>query len=89
MNRKQRATLRAIFADPVPATLRWRDIETLFGTLGGVVEEGAGSRVAVLLNGIPAVFHRPDPRPEAKRSTVRAVRDLLLRAGIHPEEDGR
>jgi hypothetical protein len=89
MNRKQRATLRAIFTDPVPATLRWRDIETLFRALGGAVEEGAGSRVGVVLNGIPAVFHRPHPSPEAKRSTVRAVRDLLIRAGLHPEGDGR
>jgi hypothetical protein len=84
MQRKHRPTLQAIFTDPSPANLRWRDIETLLRALGGTVEESAGSRVAVVLNDVPAVFHRPHPRPEAKKSTVRAVRHFLMRAGIHP-----
>jgi hypothetical protein len=84
---KHRRTLRAIFADPAPANLRWRDIETLLAALGATVEQAAGSRVAVLLNGVPAVFHRPRPSPEAKRSTVRAVRHFLIRAGVRPQGD--
>jgi hypothetical protein len=84
---KHRRTLRAVFADPVPANLRWRDIETLLAALGATVEEAAGSRVSVVLSGVPAVFHRPHPGPEAKESTVRAVRYFLTRAGVGPQGD--
>lgn len=87
MHSKHRRTLRAVFADPVPANLRWRDIETLLAALGATVEEAAGSRVSVVLNGVPAVFHRPHPSPEAKKSTVRAVRYFLIRAGVGPQGD--
>jgi hypothetical protein len=89
MQRKHRRTLQAIFTDPAPANLRGRDIETLFRALGGAVEEAAGSRVAIVLNNVPAVFHRPHPRPETKRSTVRAVRHFLIRAGVHAPGENR
>lgn len=82
MNTKQRRTLEAIFAQPTPADLRWRDIESLLRALGAEIEEAEGSRIAVLLNGVPAVFHRPHPRPEAGRATVRAVRRFLELAGV-------
>lgn len=87
MHGKHRRTLRAIFADPAPANLRWRDIETLLAALGATVEKAAGSRVSVVLNNVPAVFHRPHPSPEAKRGTVRAVRRFLIRAGVRPQGD--
>jgi hypothetical protein len=87
VNRKQRRTLSAIFATPTPAGLRWRDIETLMKALGAVIEEAEGSRIAVVLNGVPAVFHRPHPRPEAGKATVRAVRRFLELAGIGPPEE--
>jgi HicA toxin of bacterial toxin-antitoxin, len=85
MQRKHRRTLQAIFTNPAPANLRWREIEALFRALGETFEEAAGSRVAVVLNRVPAVFHRPHPQPDARRSTVRAVRHFLIRAGIQPE----
>lgn len=84
MNKAQRATLTAVFARPTTADLRWSDIESLVRALGGSVEERAGSRVWMELNGIGAVFHRPHPRPEAKKGAVDAVRKLLINAGIKP-----
>ncbi len=86
MNARHRRTPEAIFADPVRSGVRWRDVEALFAALGAKVQERAGSRVSVVLNGVPAVYHRPHPRPEAKKSTVRAVRDQLVRAGVKPKE---
>ena len=77
-------TLEAIFRDPVPANIKWRDIESLLKWLGAEVTEGAGSRVLVVLNGYRSVFHRPHPRPEAKRGAVRSVRSFLLDAGVRP-----
>jgi hypothetical protein len=84
MNNAQRATLAAIFARPTASNIRWSEIEALVRALGGVVEERAGSRVWVEVNGKGAVFHRPHPRPEAKKGAVDAVRTLLVNAGIRP-----
>lgn len=87
MNNHHRQTLARIFADPVPADLRWADIEGLFRALGGEISEGAGSRVRVALGGVRAVFHRPHPAPQARRSAVRSVRDFLVAAGIGPDQE--
>lgn len=67
LNRKHRATLEAIFAEPVRASIAWSDIETLFAALGAEISEGAGSRMRVALNGRRAVFHRPHPQKETDK----------------------
>ena len=65
MNKAHRKTLNDIFSQPVPATLEWRRIESLFISLGAETIEAAGSRVRFVLNGIIAAFHRPHPAKEA------------------------
>lgn len=82
MNRRYRQTLTRIYAEPVPADIRWHEIEALLRSLGAEMSEGAGSRVRVALNGVRAVFHRPHPSPNAKRGAVRSVRDFLETAGV-------
>ena len=89
MNKRQRATLDAIFARPVRQDIRWSDIESLIKALDGRVEQREGSRVALKLNGIRAVFHRPHPRPETDRNAIRDTRDFLEKAGIEPQEQER
>ncbi len=84
MNRTHRRTLEAIFSTPVPANLEWRKIEALLVALGAETVEGAGSRVAFVLNGKRADFHRPHSGKEAKRYQVRAMREFLEMAGIQP-----
>ena len=84
MNRKQEATLNAIFARPTRADIRWSAIESLIRALGGEVSERAGSRVAIRLNDLIAVFHRPHPRPETKKGSVDAMRQFLTNAGVKP-----
>ena len=86
MHNKHRKTLAAIFTDPVPARIRWRDVETLFRALGGEVMEGRGSRVTIFLGDAKATFHRPHPQPETDKGAVRAVRRFLLQAGVRPEK---
>ena len=78
---KHEKTLIAIFADPVRSSIRWRDIEALFKSLGAAVEERAGSRVHVVLNGIDASFHRPHPSPNTDKGAVKSVRQFLIDAG--------
>ena len=82
MNKRQRDTLEAVFTKPVPQDIRWAEIESLARALGGTVQQREGSRVALEVNGVRAVFHRPHPRPEPDRNTIRDLRDFLDRAGI-------
>lgn len=84
MNAKHRRTLEAIFARPVPAGIRWADVESLLLALGANRSEGRGSRVRFLLNGAEAVFHRPHPKPETNKGAVVSVREFLKLAGIEP-----
>lgn len=84
MNAKYQRTLQRVFADPTPANIKWRDIETMLTSLGATISEGNGSRVRIELNGVAAVFHRPHPKPDSKRYAVRNVRDFLTAAGIRP-----
>lgn len=81
---KHRATLEAIFADPVRADIAWRDIEALFRAVGSEISEGSGSRVRVALNGVRAVFHRPHPKKETDKGAVKSVRRFLGEAGVTP-----
>ena len=87
MNAKHRRTLAAIFANPVSGGIRWHDIEALFTALGAKIQEREGARVSVVLKSVPAVYHRPHPRPEVRKAVVRAVREQLVKAGCGPEEE--
>jgi hypothetical protein len=84
MNKKQQNTLDSIFEKPTRADIRWGAVESLIKALGGEISERAGSRVAVRLNGVIAVFHRPHPRPESKKGAIDAVRQFLTNAGVKP-----
>lgn len=81
MNSRHRRTLDAIFETPLRSDIRWSAVESLVKSLGGRVMEREGSRVAFTLNGTTAVFHRPHPKPVAKKWTIRDVRDFLERTG--------
>ena len=81
---KHKATLAAVFADPVKADIRWGDIESLLRHHGAEISEGNGSRVRVILNDAKATFHRPHPRPDTDKNAVRSVRTFLEQAGVTP-----
>ena len=84
MRNKHRNTLQAIFAVPVRSNIPWRDIEAMLEADGAEITEGEGSRVRISLNGVRAVFHRPHPRIETDKGTVRSVRRFLTEAGVTP-----
>lgn len=84
MNKRQRETLERVFQTPTPASLAWRDIESLLSAVGAQTVEGSGSRVRFELNGVVATFHRPHPEKEAKPYQVRDARRFLEQAGITP-----
>ena len=84
MNSKNKKTLSEIFSDPISASIRWSDIESLFIALGALVSEGNGSRVRVLLNNERAVFHRPHPDANTDKGAIKSVRRFLINAGVKP-----
>lgn len=84
MNIKHAKTLRAVFSDPVAASLEWKAIEGLLLAVGCQIIEGSGSRVRFERDAMVETFHRPHPAKEAKRYQVRAVRAYLTRMGVRP-----
>ncbi|MFJ5295115.1 type II toxin-antitoxin system HicA family toxin [Pseudomonas sp. NPDC088368] len=84
MNNRQSITLKTVFSKPVPSTLEWNRLESLFNALGARTIEGNSSRVRFELNGVVATFHRPHPDKEAKPYQVRDARSFLEQAGVTP-----
>lgn len=84
MNSKHQRTLKAIFTDPVPASIEWAAVEAVLIAAGCAVIEGNGSRVRFVKDGAIASFHRPHPAKEAKRYQVRDAREYLIRIGVKP-----
>ena len=82
LNQKQRKTLDDIYSDPVKKNINWKDIQSLVNALGGVLDQGNGSRVRFFLNNVVAVFHCPHPQKETPAYVVKNVREFLAKAGI-------
>jgi hypothetical protein len=85
LNTRQARTLAAIFTSPTPNTIRWNEVESLLEAIGAELDERAGSRVAIMIQGRVNVIHKPHPRPTMNRATVRDIKRLLEAAGITPE----
>lgn len=84
MQRKHSKTLNTIFTKPISANIKWADIEALFIALGAQVNERAGSRIAVVLDGEVQVYHRPHPQPTTDKGAVASVRKWLDGLGYNP-----
>ena len=79
MRKRHQQTLERILARPTPAGIRWADIETLLRALGVELYERAGSRMHLVKGKESIVIHRPHPRPETSRETVRDIAAFLER----------
>lgn len=84
MKGKHERTLKAIYARPVQAGIKWTDIEALFIALDAELEERAGSRVAIIWRSQVHVFHRPHPSPDTDKGAVASVRKWLEANGVQP-----
>jgi hypothetical protein len=56
----------------------------LFAACGAEVSEEQGSRIRVALNGVRAVFHRPNPQKAIGKGALKSVRRFLTEAEITP-----
>jgi hypothetical protein len=59
-------------------------VESLFLSLGAIVQQGKESRVRVALNGVKAVFHEPHPQKEVSKFTVQDIKEFLINADVTP-----
>lgn len=79
---KHAATRAAVFANPVRANIKQRDVEALLVALGATIHPGGGSAIAVKLGDAVLFLHRPHPRPDMDKGAVKSVRRFLSGAGF-------
>ncbi|AUT02427.1 hexulose-6-phosphate synthase [Nostoc sp. CENA543] len=87
INSKHKKTLDDIFETPIKSNISWSDIESMLIALGAEVSEGRGSRVRIVLNGVKATFHRPNPEKETDKGAVKSMRRFLTESGIKEVAD--
>lgn len=80
MNHKHQKVLAEFWAHPIPGNIAYKDTLTVLGELGATVEERAGSKVAVHLNGHTLFLHHADH--SLSKDTVAQVRKFLESAGV-------
>lgn len=79
MRRRYWRTLERLRATPTPADVRWAEIESLLVAMGVTLVERAGSRVQLVKGSDSIVVHKPHPRPETRRDTVRDILKFIER----------
>ncbi len=82
MNHRHRKTLHAIFAHPVSGNIDFKEVVHVLENLGAEVENKAGNRIGVSLNGHTAAFvhaHHDLPKEE-----VMQIKKFLVTCGIDP-----
>ena len=84
MKASHQRTLQRVFLRPTPAGIRWGDIEAMLRAVGVEVIERSGSRVLLRKGSDRMVVHRPHPRPETGRATVRDIAAFLAALGVEP-----
>jgi hypothetical protein len=82
MNHRHRKTLQALFAHPISSNINFKELVHVLEELGAEIENKAGNRIGVSLNGLSAAFvhaHHDLPKEE-----VMQVRKFLTQCGIDP-----
>ena len=64
-------------AVPTPVDIRWTEITSLLNAMGVTLVERAGSRVQLAKGSDSMVVHKPHPRPETRRDTVRDILNFI------------
>lgn len=84
MSHRHGNLIRTIFHDPIPASIHWREIESLLNHIGAEVEPLSGGRIRVRLNRAEGILHRPHHGSTLDKNAVRALRGYLASAGMTP-----
>ena len=84
MRTEHRKVLERAFATPTPSDIRWRDLEAMLRAFGVEIIKRSGSRIGLRMGSERMVVHRPHPRPNTGRATVRDIALFLKAAGVEP-----
>jgi hypothetical protein len=86
LSKKHRRTLQAIFAHPVPANLRWREIAAMLAAIGVRIEQREGSRVKLTHpdGGLPLIHHVTHGEASQDKGSIATIRNWLRECGTQP-----
>jgi hypothetical protein len=84
MNHHHRATLHVLFAHPISANIDFKRVVHLLEDLGAAVENKAGNRIGVKLNGHSAAFTHA--HHDLSKEEVVQVRKFLETCGVTPDK---
>lgn len=82
MNHRHRKTLAALFAHPVSANIDFKEVVHVLEELGAEIDNKAGSRIGVKLNGHSAAFHHANHSTPVEE--VAQIRKFLTTCGVDP-----
>ena len=84
MNHRHRKVLHAVFAHPVSANISFKDVEHVLADLGAEIDNRAGNRIGVTLNGHTAAFTRV--HHDLPKEEVIQIRKFLSACGVDPAQ---
>lgn len=82
LRKKHQKTLEAVFARPIRASVKWRDVESLLLALGATVEHGKGSHIKLALRTARGVVPAPKKGGDMDKGALNSVMDFLIAAGV-------
>ncbi len=82
MNHRHRKVLHALFAHPVSGNIDFKEVVHVFEELGAEIENKAGNRIGVKLNGHSAAFSHP--HHDLPKEEVAQIKKFLATCGVDP-----
>lgn len=83
MNHHHRKVLQALFAHPVSANIDFKEVVHVLEALGAEIDNKAGNRIGVKLNGHSAAFTHP--HHDLPKDEVAQIKKFLTQCGVDPE----
>ena len=82
LSESQQSTYSALFRQPLPRDLQWRDVWAMLGGMSATeaVQEDSGT-LKITRNGRTLVLHRPRGKDLADAKELTQVRNFLERSG--------
>ena len=84
MSHRHGHLLETIFRDPIPASIHWREVESLLNHVGAEIESLSGGRIRAHINRHEGILHRPHHGSTLDKNAVRTLRAFLAGAGVTP-----
>ena len=69
---------------PLPANIRWSEVESMLLAMGIEVRQRSGSRVMLRFGEYKYTVHLPHPSPNMRHDRVRDLVKFLRRIGVVP-----